>query len=290
MERRILGRTGLNVTQLGFGAMEIRGRRPVCDEQVESVLNGVLDVGINFVDTSPDYGVSEEYIGRFISRRRGEYYLATKCGCPYGVEYPRSMDHVWTRERLLLNIETSLRRMKTDYVDVWQMHNPTVTEVDAEDLLKVMEEVREAGKVRWVSISSTLPHITTFIDRGVFDTFQIPYSALQREHEQVITTAARAGRGVIVRGGVARGAPDEAGQGQQDVWETWATAGLDELRAPGESQAAFLLRFTLSHPHVHTTIVGTLNPEHLTENVRAAEAGPLPSDVYREAKRRLEFG
>ena len=280
MVRRILGRTGLRVTPLGHGAMEIRGPRiwggrPVTDRQAERILNAVLDAGINFIDTAYDYGLSEEYIGRFLSHRREEYYLATKCGCTVvNAGDHDDTPHVWTRENLLHNIETSLRRMKTDYVDVWQFHNPSVEEVRAGDLVRVMEEVRAAGKVRWIGVSSKLPEIIPFIQWGVFDTCQIPYSGLERAHEKVITAAARAGAGTIIRGGVARGAPE--------------AARLDELRGPGESRTAFLLRFTLSHPDLHTTIVGTMNPDHLAQNLRAAETGPLPPDVYAEAKRRLD--
>jgi len=110
MTHRTLGRTGLSVTQLGFGAMETRGPRiwggrPVTDEQAETILNAVLDAGINFIDTSSDYGRSEEFIGRFISSRRKEYYLATKCGCfvtPGGDH--DDTDHVWTRDNLLKTI------------------------------------------------------------------------------------------------------------------------------------------------------------------------------------------
>jgi aryl-alcohol dehydrogenase-like predicted oxidoreductase len=82
--RRTLGRTGVEVTTLGFGAMELRNapRGPeLTDETAQQVLNAVLDAGINFIDTSPDYGMSEEYIGRYIAHRRGEYFLASKCGC-----------------------------------------------------------------------------------------------------------------------------------------------------------------------------------------------------------------
>jgi aryl-alcohol dehydrogenase-like predicted oxidoreductase len=293
MEPRILGRTGLEVTQLSYGAMEIRGKRiwngrPVTDEQAERILNSVLDAGINFIDTAYDYGLSEEYIGRFISHRRSEYYLATKCGCTVvDAGDHDETPHVWTRDNLLHNIDTSLRRMKTDYVDVWQLHNPSVEQVEGGDLVRVMQEVQAAGKVRSIGISSTLPHITTFIRWGVFDTFQIPYSALERAHETVITAAAQAGAGTIIRGGVARGAPEEGGLGQRDRWARWEQANLDELLAPGESRSAFLLRFTLTHPDIHTTIVGTLNPDHLAENLRAAANGPLPQDVYAEAKRRL---
>jgi aryl-alcohol dehydrogenase-like predicted oxidoreductase len=264
---------------------------------VEQILNAVLDAGINVIDTANDYGESEEFIGRFVGHRRQDFFLATKCGCPVASDgRAPPPGHVWTRENLLRNIETSLRRMKTEHVDVWQLHNPSVEQVKAGDLVRVMEEVRAAGKVRWIGVSSTLPHITEFITCGAFDTFQVPYSGLERAHEDVITAAARVGGGTIIRGGVARGAPSlqrwvrvRLGLRRGDPWAIWAKANLDELRALGESRTSFLLRFTLSHPEVHTTIVGTINPEHLSENVRAVETGPLPSDVYAEAKRRLEM-
>src|SRR6266498_4873325 len=84
---RTLGRTGLQVTQLGYGAMELRGAprgRPIDDDQAQTILRAVLDSGINYIDTSIDYGLSEERIGRYISHRRDEYYLASKCGCLVG--------------------------------------------------------------------------------------------------------------------------------------------------------------------------------------------------------------
>jgi aryl-alcohol dehydrogenase-like predicted oxidoreductase len=294
MEQRNLGKTGLKVTTLGFGAMEVRGPRvwggrPVTDQQADRILNAVLDAGINFIDTSYDYGRSEEFIGKSISKRRGEYYIATKCGCSF-VDKGDHDDtpHVWTRENLLHNIDHSLSLMKTDHVDVWQLHNPSVEQVEQGDLVRVMEEVQRSGKVRWIGISSTLPHINTYIDWEKFATFQIPYSALERQHEDVINTASNSGAGIIIRGGVARGAPEEEGLGNKDRWATWNKAKLDELLSPGETHTSFMLRYTLSHPNMHTTIVGTLIPEHLQENLRAASAGPLPKDVYNEAKHRLD--
>jgi aryl-alcohol dehydrogenase-like predicted oxidoreductase len=293
MEKRTLGRTGYDATILGFGAMEIRGPRiwggrELTDEQAQSILNAVLDVGINLIDTAWDYGRSEEYIGRFISTRRDEYFLATKCGCTFvdRGEYDDT-PHVWTRDNLMRNIDDSLRRMKTDHVDLLQLHNPTVEQVEEGNLVQVLQDIQTAGKTRFIGCSSTLPHISTFIKWGVFDVFQIPYSALEPEHEDAITEAGKAGAGTIIRGGVARGEPG-AGLGSEDRWRLWEAAGLDDLLSAGESRTTFLLRFTVSHPEMDTTIVGTLRPEHLEENVRAAEAGPLPQDVYVEAKRRLE--
>lgn len=86
-------------------------------------------------------------------------------------------------------------------LDIWQLHNPSPAQVQAGDIVQMMEDVKGQGKVRHVSISSMLPDIGTFIDSGSFDTFQIPCSALQREEEQSITIAARAGAGTILRGG-----------------------------------------------------------------------------------------
>jgi aryl-alcohol dehydrogenase-like predicted oxidoreductase len=129
--------------------------------------------------------------------------------------------------------------------------------------------------------------LPVYLAWDVFDTFQIPYSALEREHEEWISRSADAGIGTIIRGGVARGEVG-VGLGNEDRWKKFEQAGLDELREPGESRTAFLLRFTLSHPDAHTTIVGTLYPEHLQENIAAARKGPLPEDLYEEAKRRLD--
>jgi aryl-alcohol dehydrogenase-like predicted oxidoreductase len=147
--------------------------------------------------------------------------------------------------------------------------------------------MKQQGKVRYISISTTLPHLPTYLAWGTFDTFQIPYSALERDHEDWITRSAEAGTGIIIRGGVARGEVG-VGLGRVDRWQKFEEARLDELRGEGESRTAFLLRYTLSHPHVHTIIVGTLYPDHLQENIDVAQKGPLPADVYAEAKRRLD--
>ena len=290
----VLGRTGLKVTRLGFGAMEVRGSRiwggrPVTGEQARTILNAVLDQGINFIDTANDYGRSEEFIGEYIAHRRGEYILATKCGCTVvrRDEHTDDTPHVWTRENLFRGLHESLKRMKTDYVDIMQLHNPPVEETEKGGLVEVLKEMREQGKVRWISISTTLPHLPTYLKWSVFDTFQIPYSALERDHEDWITRSAQAGTGIIIRGGVARGEPG-VGLGSSERWERFEQAKLDELCAPGEKRTSFLLRFTLTHPHADTIIVGTLYPEHLQENLEAVLRGPLTPEVYAEAKRRLD--
>jgi aryl-alcohol dehydrogenase-like predicted oxidoreductase len=293
LPKRKLGRTGVDVTILGFGAMELRGspRGPeISEQEAERVLNGVLDAGINFIDTSIDYGRSEERIGRFISHRRGEYFLASKCGCVVG---GAQGEHVHTAENIRKGVENSLRLLKTDHLDLVQFHRSlTLEEFEREGALQEALKLKQEGKVRFVGVSGTLPNLDEQIESGVFDAFQIPYSVLQREHEQVIAKAAQAGAGAIIRGGVARGAPSDwqrtnymvPGTTMRDRWEQ---AKLDEL-LDGIDRIEFTLRFTLSHPGLSTTIVGTRNPDHLRANIAAAKKGPLPSEVLARAKRRLD--
>jgi aryl-alcohol dehydrogenase-like predicted oxidoreductase len=304
----VLGRTGLVVTKLGFGAMELRGARDgsqsAADDIAPRVLNQVLDAGINFIDTSPDYGSSERVIGEAIASRRDEYLLASKCGCAV-VGVPASAGkpppHDYTPENIRAAVERSLQRMRTDHVDVVQFHmSPSRATLEEDGAVEALVELRDEGKVRFLGMSGILPNITDHIAMGVFDAFQIPYSALEREHEQIISDAAAAGAGTIIRGGAARGQPDvmpmaemfsetnrarmmEAAASRRQRWED---ARLDDL-LEGQSRTEFTLRFTLTHPDLHTTIVGTKNLDHLAANVAAASRGPLPPDVYEEAKRRL---
>ena len=292
MLRKKLGRTGLEVTQLGYGSMGLRGPRTwgvraVSEAAADGFLNSVLDAGINFIDTAPDYGVSEERIGRYLSARRAEFYLATKCGCaPIQHEDRLEVRHVWTRDVIQRNIETSLQQLRTDYVDVLQFHGGDAETLQSEGLIELLTSFRELGIIRFLGVSSSLPHLPGLIDLGVFDTFQVPYSCLAPEHHDWITRAAETGAGIILRGGIAQGGPEAEIQ-RPALNDIWTRARLDEVLPEGMKRAELILRYTLSHPHCHTTIVGTCNPEHLAENLAAAARGPLPADLYAEIRSRI---
>ena len=291
MEMRRLGRTGFEVSSLGYGAMELR---KVDEGQSDRLLNAALDAGINFVDTAPDYGVSEERIGRAISHRRSEYLLASKCGC----NVPRAEDdrtqHIWTREMVMHNIEMSLRLLKTDCLDLWQIHSATADEIRESDVAEAIREVQQQGKVRAIGYTAPtnrapkcgLDDVIEFLSWDLFDVFQVPYCAVGRIHEHTITAAAQKDAGMIVRGALKPGISKVHGK---DRWEDlWETAGLDELMDPSENRFAFMLRFAMTHPDFSTIIVGTRDPAHLAENVTTADKGPLSSDVYAEARKRLD--
>ena len=190
--------------------------------------------------------------------------------------------------------------MRTDHLDLVQIHlSPSRATLEQEDSVAELMALRDEGKTRFIGMSGSLPNLPDHIAMDVFEVFQIPYSALEREHEDLITTAARAGAGTIIRGGVARGVPEElpshysrlpeqmrAGM-QRSIeerkarWEE-AESRLDDV-LDGMPRMEFLLRFTLSHPDMHTTIVGTSSLDHLAENV-AARAQRTPPVGYLRAR------
>src|SRR6202162_286672 len=175
LPKRQLGRTGLQVTALGYGSMELRGApraRDTTEAQAETILNAVLDAGINYIDTSIDYGLSEERIGRYISHRRDEHYLASKCGCLVGAPpAPRGQrsPHVFTPENIVAGVEQSLRRMQTDHLDVGQFHSsPSQRTLEENGAVDALLDLKETGKVRIVGMSGTFPHLKDHIAMGVF--------------------------------------------------------------------------------------------------------------------------
>ncbi len=293
MIRKTLGRTGLEVTQLGYGSMGLRGPktwgvREVGEEDADRILNAILDAGINFIDTAPDYGISERRIGDSIGSRRKEFYLATKCGCVYTQHSDHlEIDHVWKKDIVERNLHTSLDRLKTDHVDLLQFHGGDAETIQKEGLIDLLMDFRSQGMIRFLGVSSSLPHLPGYISLGVFDTFQIPYSCLAREHYDLISQAGETGAGIILRGGIAHGGPDAEIE-RPALNDIWTKAKLDEILPVGMKRAELILRETLSHPYCHTTIVGTCNFAHLQENLSAAAKGPLPAELTRQIAERIQ--
>jgi aryl-alcohol dehydrogenase-like predicted oxidoreductase len=256
----------------------------------------VLDAGITLIDTSIDYGLSEERVGRHLAERRDEYFLATKCGCPTGDLAPDARmpyPHDYSATNVRAGVEQSLRRLRTDHIDLVQVHmSPARETLERERTIQTLDELRTAGSIRFIGMSGTLPHLPDHIEMDVFDVFQIPYSVVQREHEALIKRAAASGAGVIVRGSAARGAADKGwergptGMAEGEAERRWRAADVDDFLGD-MSRHEFVLRFTLSNLSVTAPIVGTSSLDHLVGNVAIAEKGPLPADLYAEAKRRF---
>lgn len=286
IETRAFGRTGLQTTILGYGAMALN-KKHVDDALASRLLNRLLDGGVNFIDTAPDYGQSEDLIGRHIAHRRDAYILATKCGCRVpGDAAHQEPAHHWSGARLMRNLESSLRRLRTDHIDVWQLHSGFPDEIRASDAVETLQQARATGKVRFIALSTKGRNegdqgkrmLTEYVTWDVFDVLQVVYSPLARHVEDLMHDADRRGRGLIVRG---------LTNVTEAEWAGFERAGLDDLVPEGSTRMQFLLRLGLSHPALDTSIPGTADLAHLEQNLAAAEAGALSAELRQTALDRL---
>ena len=293
MEKKLLGKTGLYVTCLAYGGMELS---PVSEATAVKLLNQVLDEGINYIDTSPEYANSEYFIGKAISHRRDEFILATKCCDNMRGNGPM---YTFDRQTVLENIDESLRLLKTDHIDVLQIHGVLpefLAGGENGEVLETMRELKKAGKILHIglTIRNSNPadyaypalhgyrNLQTFASWRDIEVIQVVYGCMTRLSENVIQKAHDDfGTGIIARGLLKR---------YDATYDArWEASGLQELLEEGETRNDFLIRYTLTHPAITAGVCGTRGTEHLAQNVRAAARGPLAPDVYEEANRRLNY-
>lgn len=278
-----LGNTDLEVTRLGFGSMDLRdlaGEKSMpqsasegklsSEAQAEKVLNTVLDEGINFIDTAWSYGRSEEFIGRFIAHRRSEFLLTSKTGHLYRNVSEKSS---WNRVPLLQCLHDSLKKLKTDYLDILMLHNPRPENVENSNVVETLLEAKKAGKVRHIGLSSGEPHMDYFLGLGVFEVIQVPYSALMLRNGPAIEKASKSGVGVVVRGGMGEGVPF-TGDPSRALYKKLKAEWEEQFETKFVSDTAkseFLLRAVLENPCIDTVIVGSTNPAHIKSNTDIAK-------------------
>jgi aryl-alcohol dehydrogenase-like predicted oxidoreductase len=258
MEYRKLGKTGMNVSVLGFGGWEI-GYQHISLRTVKKLLNEAVDAGINVIDTADCYATSEELIGEAVGKRRNEFYLLTKCGHESGWSYAD-----WRPESLLRSIQRSLKRLKTDHLDLIQLHSCSEAELRKGAVIDTLKRARERGYIN-------------LADQEALD-LSLPL-------------AEKSDIGVIAKRPVANVAWQNGDRPPADTygrpyWERLQKLKYELLQGRLKRTVANALRFTVSVPGVHTAIVGTTKPGRFTENGAAVSAGPLPKELFEEIRAR----
>jgi aryl-alcohol dehydrogenase-like predicted oxidoreductase len=288
MIRRPLGNTGLQVSILGFGAGPV-GSPELSESQAEALLNGVLDAGINLLDTAPSYGQSEERIGRYLQGRRHEFVLSTKCG--YGV--PGVED--WTGPCITQGIDLALRRLRTDVLDVVHFHSCPVDVLERPGVVDALRHAVEQGKVRVAAYSGDNAPLEWALHSGAFGSVQTSVNLFdQRVLDRGLPVARQKGLGVIAKRPLGN-APWRFSErpAAQDIATYWDRMRAMELDTGGLDWSELALRFAAFVPGVASCIVGTTRTENLQRNLRAVEKGPLPADRVdriRDAFRRHDHG
>lgn len=289
MEKRRLGKTDIDVSVLGFGGAEI-GFENASPDTVEKLLKSALDAGLNVIDTGECYRDSEELIGQTVSDRREDFNLFTKCGHPHGMESSAN----WSQASLLQSIERSLRRLKTDRLDIVHLHSCSESELRKGEAITALQTARERGYTRYIGYSGDSRAAHFAVECGAFDTLQTSISVADQEAiELTMPLAHKKQVGVIAKRPIANAAWKTGHKPIQgyhhEYWERLRKLNYEFLRNTDlERTIGIALRFTLSVPGVHTAIVGTKKPERWQENAKLLEAGPLSEAEFHAIRHRRE--
>jgi L-galactose dehydrogenase len=290
LQKKVLGATGLLVSEVGFGASplgnEFRETDPA--EGVRAV-HAAIDQGINFFDVSPYYGrtLAEERLGIALEGKRSQVILATKCG-RYDTA---SFD--FSPTRLLASIDESLGRLRTDYIDLWQAHD--VEFVDArqivEEAIPTMRDIQQQGKVRFIGITGLQLKVMRWIaERAPSDTFlsYCRYNLLIDDLDELLTGFAKQRNiGLINASPLHMGVLTERGApswhpAPKEVQEVGPKV-VKACEARGFRVGDVALRFCLDHPYAASTLVGMSTVEHVERNIAAVACRP-PEELMAEIR------
>ena len=288
MEKRRLGKTDMDVSVIGFGGSEI-GYENASRETVAALLNSALDAGLNVIDTAECYHDSEELIGQAVSDRRKEFYLFTKCGHPQGIG-----EHAnWSKDSILESIQRSLKRLKTDKIDIVQLHSCSEAELRKGEAIEALQTARERGYTRYIGYSGDSHAARFAVETGAFDTLQTSINIADQEAIDLTLPLAREKQmGVIAKRPIANAAWKTGHRPidsyHHEYFERLRKLDYDFLHHDLEKSVSIALRFTLSLPGVHTAIVGTQNPDRWQQNAKLAEQGPLDKTTFDKIRERCE--
>ena len=290
MQKRSFGKTGLEVSRLGVGLSEI-SRLTLDDvKTVDQILNTALDEGINFLDTSACYGNSEELIGRTVAHRRADYMLATKCGHVAG----GYVGEDWTRQTLEDSIDRSLRRLKTDYVDILQLHSCPLDLLQRGEAIEIIQKAKQAGKTRFIGYSGDNEAAEWAVESGLFDTLQTSFNLVdQRARTRLFQQAKATGMGIIAKRPIANAAwgASKSPSNYADQYFARAQAMQAKGSIPNAPANRILLAlgFVFAHPEIDTIIVGTRNPAHMRANINWIQNDlPISQDTVIALQQRFE--
>lgn len=305
MKYRNLGRTGLRVSVVGLGTMVHAGHfGPMKDEESLGAIDTALDLGVNFIDTSDAYGAgySETLLGNALKGRRDKVIIATKGGNV--MTGPNRGKRIFAADYIDGVLHESLKRLQTDYVDLYQLHNPNVDVIENGDVWEVLERRKKEGKIRHYGVSiNTMEEGVAAVKNGRSGTIQVEYNLLAQEPAEAFFSLAQAANiGIIARVPLKRGiltgkltAADEQRFQGEDVrarsfkGEAFRKelAKAEQLgflvHGPVKSMVQAAVAFCIAHPAVGTTIPGARNAAQMRENAAGGDIELPPEDLKKVA-------
>jgi aryl-alcohol dehydrogenase-like predicted oxidoreductase len=297
MELTTLGNTGLKVSRLGVGLAELGGLPADNVETAGRILGAALDGGINFFDTAECYGNSEELIGKTVAHRRSEIVLATKAGHP-----PTGYSgQPWTVKTIVDSIDSSLVKLKTDHLDILQLHAYDISAPTPDDVIQAVLDAKDAGKTRFLGYSGENEDADWAVRSGLFDTLQSSFNLVdQRARYGLFDLARSKGIGIIGKRPIGNATWGKAsatdgdaglsGTNGERLKRARAMLEMGPIDGAPQDPIGLALGFVLAHEDIHTAIVGTRSSEHMVSNIAAMETVvPLAKGVVEELRRRFDL-
>ena len=286
MEKRKFGKTDMEFSVLGFGGAEIGFNPNQTQADVDVLLNSAIDSGLNLIDTAAGYLQSEQMIGEAVNHRRKEFYLITKCGALDG--FTRED---WSKKGILETIETSLKNLKTDYLDIAQLHSCDSETLRRGDCIEGLLRAQEKGYTRFIGYSGDNADAKFALEMDVFDSLQTSVSiADQSPIDTNIKLAKEKGLGVIAKRPIAnavwRNEKKPESSYHHEYWDRIQKLKFDFLNKSLEEATAIALRFTMTIPGVSTMIVGTTKPNRWQENAKYVAEGNLSDEEFEAIRNR----
>jgi len=306
MKYRTLGKTGLRVSVIGLGTMVHAGHfGPMKDSESLSAIDTAFDLGVNFIDTSDAYGAgyAETLLGNALKGRRDKVIIATKGGNV--MSGPNRGKRIFDPDYIARVMDESLTRLQTDYIDLYQLHNPTVEVIERGQVWEVLDRAKRAGKIRHYGVSiNSMEEGVAAVNDGRAETIQVEYNLLAQEPAaKIFPLAQQANVAIIARVPLRRGiltgkltAADESRFQGEDVRarsfkgepfkQELAKAERLRFLVHGDikSYVQAALAFCLAHPAVSITIPGSRNSQQMRENAAGADAEIPRADLDRVAE------
>jgi len=285
MRKVTFGKTGLQVSQLGFGGAPV-GYLKTDRQRIAQIIDLLLENGVNFIDTAASYPGSENALGEILAGRREQVVIVSKCGSTLE-DVP---GNAWSQQLVSGTVDRSLKNLRTDHLDVMLLHSCDLDTLKKGEALGALIKAREAGKIRFAGYSGdnqAAAYAAMLADIAVIETSV--NIADQINLQLVLPATQKNSVGVIAKRPIANAAWKEPSE-QQGLYRNYAQVYHDRLKQMNlnpsdlgltgpDTWPEIALRFVLSHPGVHTAIIGTTNPQNAQANIGYANKGPLPTEV-----------
>jgi len=299
MRKNILGKTKFQISPLGIGLSEIGSELSINDDKKASeLLNFSLDNGINFLDTASCYGVSEELIGRTVSHRRDEYYIASKAGHANG----NLSGSDWSYETIKNSIDRSLKRLKIEYLDLIQLHSCDIDTLKNGECISAVQDAQKEGKTRFIGYSGDNDAAHWAVNSNIFSTLQTSFNLVEQRARTtgLLEKAKKNNMGIIIKRPIAGGSWNKASSKNSEqkirnyddpyLERAMSMRGLGKIKNESQNGILTSMGYTIQNPNVDVMIIGTTNINHLKKNLDIIDKElPIDENIIIELNKRFEL-